>query len=150
MCASIAWYGTTPDSADEIKVGPVSFTLAGVYVGLMSSAMTFPINILIVLIFRMARPPPQKNEVKSEEIRKKEVEADDVVDSKPDSEKPWWEDDDEPEYFVEDELKKQQEFLETGNLHKRNLTKCGKMTEEDAGLVQVANIPLPKDLMVRA
>lgn len=150
MCASIAWYGTAADSSEEVKVGPVGISLAGVYIGIVSSAMTLPINILIVMIFRYSRPPPTTNTVKEEEIRKKSSDDDDD-DCKKSKTKAWWEDDqndEEEDYFVEEELKDQKEYLETGNVHKRNLTKPGEVKEEDLGLVQVANIPLPKDLAV--
>ena len=146
MCASIAWYGAAADSGDDIKVGPVGISFAGVYIGIVSSAMTLPINILIIMIFRYSRAPPHKNLFRTHEVKKKEDPDDDEKKEK----KPWWEedDDDEPEYFVESELKDQADYLETRDLHKRNLTKPGKVTEEDLGLVQVANIPLAKDLKV--
>jgi hypothetical protein len=145
MCASIAWYGTASNSSEQVKVGPVAISLAGVYIGIMSSAMTLPINILIIMIFRYSRAPPQKILINKENPKKKKDRDDDKKEEK----KEWWEEDDkEPEYFDENELKDQAEYLDTGNVHKRNLTKPGRVTEEDLGLVKVANIPIDKDLEV--
>ena len=59
MCASIAWYGTADNGSSVVKLGPIKFSVAGIYVGVMSSIMTFPINLLIVAIFRYSEPPPE-------------------------------------------------------------------------------------------
>lgn len=149
MCASIAWYGTQADSDESIKAGPFTISLAGVYVGIMSSAMTFPINILIVMLFRLSSPPPEKKVDLTAHLQMKKKTDDDDDKEKLEEEKKWYEEsDEEPEYYVEDELKNQKEYLETGDEDKKNLKQPGQVTEEDAGLVMIANIPLPKDLKV--
>lgn len=59
MCASIAWYGADFGGAPQAyKLGPMTFTLTGLYVGLMSGLMAFPINLLLVCIYRYSRAPP--------------------------------------------------------------------------------------------
>ena len=63
MCASIAWYGAADNGGPELKLGPVKISLAGIYVGLMSSVMTFPVNLLIVAIFRYSEPSPERKKI---------------------------------------------------------------------------------------
>ena len=153
MCASIAWYGTQADSDQSLKAGPVTISLAGVYVGIMSSAMTFPINILIVMLFRMSKPRPQKNKpIETTLVSRKKTDDDGKGDEGKQKEtaKEWWEKEDDEkdgdDYYIEEELKNQKEYLDTGDGNKKNLKKTGELTMEDTGLIQVANIPLPKDL----
>ena len=63
MCASIAWYGAANNGSPELKLGPMKISLAGIYVGLMCSIMTFPINLLIVAIFRYSKPSPEYKKI---------------------------------------------------------------------------------------
>ena len=63
MCASIAWYGAANNGSPELKLGPMKISLAGIYVGLMCSVMTFPINLLIVAIFHYSEPSPEHKKI---------------------------------------------------------------------------------------
>jgi len=148
MAASIAWYGTAADSSDSVSVGPVKLSLAGVYVGIMSSAMTLPINILIVLLFRYSRPKETDKVIPKTNPTAKKTDADPEKGDKDTVDEGFFRDDDEPEYYVEEELKDQREFLDHGDPDVGNLRTSNEITEEDAGLTLVANIPLPKDLAV--
>ncbi|KAL5017875.1 hypothetical protein ScPMuIL_003597 [Solemya velum] len=57
MLASIAWYKTEEGtSAQVFKLGSFMFSWTSLYVGVMSSLMAFPVNILIACIFRYACP----------------------------------------------------------------------------------------------
>ncbi|KAH3871215.1 hypothetical protein DPMN_034409 [Dreissena polymorpha] len=153
MCASIAWYGQAAQSDQALTVGPVKISLAGVYVGILSSAMTLPINLIIVLLFRCSRPLPQKpkhnpnaliSEKKSEEDGNEKITMDDTADLPEICN----EEEENVEYFIEDEFKNEVDYLNKGDNSKKTLHK-GEVTAEDAGLVQIANIPLSKDLVVR-
>ena len=68
MCASIAWYGAADNGSPELKLGPVKMSLAGIYVGLISSVMTFPITLLIVAIFRYSEPSPEHKKILENEL----------------------------------------------------------------------------------
>ncbi|XP_062611467.1 uncharacterized protein LOC134273293 [Saccostrea cucullata] len=134
MVVSLAWYQTdTNSSPTQVKLGPVSFSLTGVYIGVVSGIMTFPINFIIVLIFRYSKPKPEK---KKEFIPNKVNEDEE---EKSTNNRSTDENAEEPRAptrmgtemsilrekselnpdFVELELKQQEEFLETGDEKKR-------------------------------
>ncbi|XP_035695813.1 polycystic kidney disease protein 1-like 2 [Branchiostoma floridae] len=61
MCAmlvSAMWYGILPDqpSSNAIRIGPLILSAEQIGVGLMSNLITFPINLIIVQLFRKSRP----------------------------------------------------------------------------------------------
>ena len=60
MAANIMFY-QTPDeaaSAQSLRLGPVSLTYTQLITGVLSSLVAFPINLLIVLIFKNTKEPP--------------------------------------------------------------------------------------------
>lgn len=60
MLASIALYQSDEEKegGTTIKLGPISLTLEEMLSGVISSAIAFPINILIVLLFKYTKEPP--------------------------------------------------------------------------------------------
>ena len=65
MMANVMWYQTDVGRYTEVKLGPVSFSWEQVSIGISSSLVVFPINLLLVQIFRHCKPfpPNRKNEV---------------------------------------------------------------------------------------
>lgn len=59
MFANIFLY-RSPDETDgtPFKIGPISLTIEQILTGIISSLIAFPINIIIVLIFKNAKEPP--------------------------------------------------------------------------------------------
>lgn len=104
------------------------------------------------MLFRWSSPHPKANITENIAEKKNDQDSEDDKSKLEEKKKEWYEEEsdleDEDDYYVEDELKNQKEFLETGDVHKRNLSKPGEIGAEDSGLVQIANIPLPKDLKV--
>uniref|UniRef100_A0ABM5EUS9 Polycystin-1-like protein 2 n=1 Tax=Pogona vitticeps TaxID=103695 RepID=A0ABM5EUS9_9SAUR len=61
MLTSIMFWGVPKDPADQkMDLGKIEFTWQEVMIGFESSLLMFPINLLIVQIFRNTRPPPKK------------------------------------------------------------------------------------------
>ncbi|KAF7242704.1 Polycystic kidney disease protein 1-like 2, partial [Varanus komodoensis] len=61
MLTSIMFWGVPKDPADQkMDLGKIEFTWQEVMIGFESSLLMFPINLLIVQIFRNARCPPHK------------------------------------------------------------------------------------------
>jgi len=55
MVANIFLYQSPDESSDNsqtIRIGPISLTLQQILTGLISSLIAFPINVLIVLMFK--------------------------------------------------------------------------------------------------
>ncbi|XP_040592237.1 polycystic kidney disease protein 1-like 2 isoform X2 [Mesocricetus auratus] len=64
MLTSIMFWGVPKDPAEQkMDLGKIEFTWQEVMIGLESSILVFPINLLIVQIFRNTRPrlPPEKD-----------------------------------------------------------------------------------------
>ena len=157
MVVSLAWYQTdTNPTPNELKMGPVSLSLTGVYIGIMSGIMTFPINFIIVLIFRNAAPRPEKkkefkpnvveeDKEKGEDSDRKSIKSanDESNDEKTNDPKAPIREGTEASLmrekselnpdFVELELQQQGEFLDTGDEEKRVMTK-DPITKEDQAL----------------
>ena len=144
-------------SPGQVTVGPAKFSAAGVYIGIASSLMTFPLNILIILIFRYSgrqqklilQQPEEKEEKpdkeEDEENKNKEKTVEEILNEFDEEEKRKEKEAKADDYYIEEELRDQMEYLDTGDENKRALRKKGEVTPDDCGLVQVANIPLPKD-----
>lgn len=63
MCTSIAFYQSDESSSPkEYGVGPVTFTLTGLYIGIASGLMSFPVNLIIMCFFRYSKPFPKRIE----------------------------------------------------------------------------------------
>lgn len=160
MLANIAWYQSDEGgSPNEYKLGPVKFTLQGLYVGLMASLMAFPINIIIVCLFRYAKPPPEKKKSKIDAIKESDNKNQTITDKgetketanentdKNDSQNQ------EPTLvkeksildadFVELELKKQKDFLDTGDDEQRLMTSTPSIPENVQG--KPLEIPLKSE-----
>ena len=43
-----------------IAVGPISISIAEITVGVISSLMVFPANLIVVQMFRLSKPPPDQ------------------------------------------------------------------------------------------
>ncbi|XP_076018063.1 polycystin-1-like protein 2 [Genypterus blacodes] len=57
MLTSVMFYGIPTDPKDQtLDMGPFEFTLQQFLIGIQSSLIMFPVNLLIVGIFRYARP----------------------------------------------------------------------------------------------
>jgi polycystin 1L2 len=155
MVVSLAWYQTdTNPSPAQFKLGPVTLSLTGVYIGIMSGLMTFPINFIIVLIFRYSAPKPEKkkdfkpNIVEGdtgEKINQAEIKSlndKSIDDNSRDPKAPSREGTEisimrerselNPD-FVEFELREQEEFLDTGDETKCVMSK-DPITKEDQAI----------------
>ncbi|XP_026071624.1 polycystic kidney disease protein 1-like 2 [Carassius auratus] len=63
MLTSIMFWGIPSDPSEQtMDMGQIEFTWQQVMIGIQSSIIMFPINLLIVSIFRNARPREQKSE----------------------------------------------------------------------------------------
>ncbi|XP_013386006.1 uncharacterized protein LOC106155635 isoform X2 [Lingula anatina] len=103
MLSNIMFYkadsNTTPQT---YKVGPFSFTLEGIITGIIASLIVFPINLLIVQLFRLSKEKPKKSITESE-WRPPTANINSALDR---------------------ELEHQKEFLETGD-HQHRLLMTG-------------------------
>lgn len=69
MVANAMFYqvGDESSSGTSIHVGPFSFSIKQISIGITSSMVVLPVNILVVTIFRKIRPPdPTKNKEEKE------------------------------------------------------------------------------------
>ncbi|XP_013386043.1 polycystic kidney disease protein 1-like 2 [Lingula anatina] len=99
MLSNIMFYKADSQSTPQVyKLGPLQFTLEGIITGVIASLIVFPINLLIVQLFRLSRPKP-----------KKPITSTYGNDTKTGDE------------TLSDELEKQKQFLETGDHSKRLL-----------------------------
>ncbi|XP_073691874.1 polycystin-1-like protein 2 [Garra rufa] len=68
MLTSIMFWGIPSDPSEQtMDLGQIEFTWQQVMIGIQSSIIMFPINLLIVSIFRNARPREQKSESSSKQ-----------------------------------------------------------------------------------
>lgn len=65
MMVNAMWYKTDVGRYTEIKLGPFQFSWEQVSIGISSSLIVFPINLLLAQIFRQCRPfpPSGKNKI---------------------------------------------------------------------------------------
>uniref|UniRef100_A0A8C1S7V7 Polycystic kidney disease 1 like 2a n=1 Tax=Cyprinus carpio TaxID=7962 RepID=A0A8C1S7V7_CYPCA len=71
MLTSIMFWGIPSDPSEQtMDMGQIEFTWQQVMIGIQSSIIMFPINLLIVSIFRNARPREQKSESSSKQQSK--------------------------------------------------------------------------------
>ena len=58
MLANAMFYEKTPDGAGQssLEFGPFALTPEQIYVGVISNLVVFPINFLLVFLFRRTRP----------------------------------------------------------------------------------------------
>ncbi|CAL8267238.1 unnamed protein product [Lota lota] len=65
MLTSIMFYGVPQDPSEQVMdVGSIEFTWQQFMIGVQSSLMVFPVNVLIVSIFRYTRPREKKMTLK--------------------------------------------------------------------------------------
>ncbi|KAK3094947.1 hypothetical protein FSP39_008255 [Pinctada imbricata] len=139
MVSSIAFYNVgTGSNPQEYKLGPVSFTMQGLYIGIVSGLMCFPINLIIVCLFRYAKPRPIKkkpkvfpNKEKREDGTKEGSKSlTDLKRSKSALSLPRQKSDVNID-FVEDELEQQRDYLDTGDTKKKIMSEVppAKQTE---------------------
>ncbi|XP_055995228.1 uncharacterized protein LOC125649388 [Ostrea edulis] len=153
MVVSLAWYQTdTNPSPTQFRLGPVTLSLTGVYIGVVSGLMTFPINFIIVLIFRYSAPKPEKkkefkfnvdgdkskatntgesksmNDKSNHDSEKSTVSTTEYTEASLIKEKSELDPD-----FVELELRQQDEFLETRD-KKKWVTIKEQIAEEDQSI----------------
>ncbi|XP_051994643.1 polycystic kidney disease protein 1-like 2 [Xyrauchen texanus] len=68
MLTSIMFWGIPTDPSEQtMDMGQIEFTWQQVMIGIQSSIIMFPINLLIVSIFRNARPKERKSEMSSKQ-----------------------------------------------------------------------------------
>ncbi|KAL2088543.1 hypothetical protein ACEWY4_015442 [Coilia grayii] len=73
MLTSIMFYGVPTDPAEQtMDLGHIEFTWQQVMIGVQSSIIMFPINLLIVSIFRNTRPRERKSKKSAKEKTKPE------------------------------------------------------------------------------
>ena len=74
-CANALWYDSVDEAATATasqSVGPFQFTWAEMYTGAMTGIMVFPINIIIVQIFRLSKPSSSSSSSKKKTKAKSE------------------------------------------------------------------------------
>ncbi|XP_077991610.1 polycystin-1-like protein 2 [Glandiceps talaboti] len=73
MIANAMWYKTEETNEDDfvIRIGPISISWHQMYVGIMSSMVVFPVNLIIVQLFRKSRPTNVKFDFKRKKKKKK-------------------------------------------------------------------------------
>ena len=54
------WYGTVREGNIDVYIGLKGYSYEEVLVGVISSLMVFPINFLLVLVFRNCRLPKSR------------------------------------------------------------------------------------------
>lgn len=59
MCINAMWYGTVRESVD-LYVGFKSYSYEEIIVGIISSLMVFPVNFIIIMVFRNCRLPASR------------------------------------------------------------------------------------------
>ncbi|CAL8342625.1 unnamed protein product [Boreogadus saida] len=65
MLTSILFYGVPQDPSEQVMdIGTIEFTWQQFMIGMQSSLMVFPVNIVIVSIFRYTRPRERKMSLK--------------------------------------------------------------------------------------
>ncbi|XP_077057765.1 polycystin-1-like protein 2 [Siphateles boraxobius] len=74
MLTSIMFWGIPSDPSEQtMDLGKIEFTWQQVMIGIQSSIIMFPINLLIVSIFRNARPREQKSKLSSKQQSKTDL-----------------------------------------------------------------------------
>ena len=66
MLTNIMFYGIpTDDPEDQVTAGDVTFSLSAIIIGIESSLIMFPINLMILQLFLKTKPKPWSRTVKS-------------------------------------------------------------------------------------
>lgn len=114
MATNIMFYKAdgNVESPVMLTLGPFKFSLHSIYVGIVSSLIAFPINLLIVTIFRYAGEKPSKDKTKTTRQITPEPPVISVTDTSAKS---------SIEECFSKELESQMEYLETGDESKRTL-----------------------------
>ena len=60
MCVDAMWYGTLREGKVDLYLGFKGYSYEEVLVGAISSLMVFPINMILILIFRNCRLPKSR------------------------------------------------------------------------------------------
>ncbi|XP_072168341.1 uncharacterized protein [Diadema setosum] len=125
MMANIFFYGIDLGNATggSFAIGPISFSLAEITIGVISSLMVFPANLIVVQMFRLSKPPPDKINWKFWKKDKKKEEEEQKTKEEIEKDKR-----DRMNEKAEDELVKQLEFLDTGDDSKRLLKSARSRT----------------------
>ena len=120
--ANIFFFGvdvTSGNAGGAFILGPIEITVGQICVGVISSLMVFPANLLVVQMFRLSRAPPEKIAWKFWKWKKtKKAQEGEEEKSKEEIEKDKLERMDEK---AEDELQQQLSFLEDGDDSRRLL-----------------------------
>ena len=68
MIANAMWYKTGKDETPQnsIRIGGMNFSIRQVSIGIMSSLVVFPANLIIVTLFRKAKPKPKTSAIYTE------------------------------------------------------------------------------------
>ena len=100
MMASLMFYGQKAKSSRVIEIGPISIATQQISVGIMSGIIIAPVNILMMCIFRAARPRPEpsssactccgKKRVRIEGIQRRSKQDTTSGYSGEDALLPWW------------------------------------------------------------
>ena len=66
MLTNIMFYGIpTDDAEDQVTAGEITFSLSAIIIGIESSLIMFPINLMILQLFLKTRPKPWSRTVQS-------------------------------------------------------------------------------------
>ena len=60
MCVDAMWFATVRDGKIDLYLGLKGYSYEEVLVGVISSLMVFPVNMVLVLLFRKSRLPKSR------------------------------------------------------------------------------------------
>nr|XP_002732126.1 PREDICTED: polycystic kidney disease protein 1-like 2-like [Saccoglossus kowalevskii] len=60
MLVNIMWYGIVPQTGESLDIGPFSLSPAQISIGVQANLIVFPISLLVIQIFRKARPKTKR------------------------------------------------------------------------------------------
>ena len=69
------WYGVAPEGKTDLDLGFTSISYQQIGISIMATAVTFPLNIIWITMFRKASPKAVKSDKKndSENVKQEEM-----------------------------------------------------------------------------
>ncbi|XP_013422214.1 uncharacterized protein LOC106182109 [Lingula anatina] len=107
MATNIMYYGaeSSVDSPTMLTIGPIKFSLHAIYIGVITSLIAFPINLIVVACFRYRHEKPSKKKMRGDATDQASLPEISIT----------------SEERLSKELEQQREFLDTGDENKRTL-----------------------------
>ena len=71
MIASAMWFGRIDEEADKgqlIRIGPLVWSTKQFFIATMTAVIVFPVNVIVIQIFRKTKPPPSEEQVSSNTV----------------------------------------------------------------------------------